>query len=602
MRTSIACIVALLNAALLLVFLGSVGRADGPKFLESYLDPRNPQTVFAIYNSATPDGVYLLHSRDGGRTWSKVRGPTGSAVKKLGRQDVGDFFITLGPPSSPRLIITYGAEALWRASPDLQWQRYTAPGQLILKLAGTAQPDSFFAIAKGKTGGGLFLTSTGGASWLQVNDKLPFDCTSGDCTLATSPDGKALVGEGYVSRDGGRTWGLIGSDRQANEGAAIQKGIQGPWPISGTPDQVKAAGRAVSEPIRAGEMPAQIPSHAIQPEAEKAGRTPPEIHGIKWIIEASWHGQTDKGACRGPDRPGQPIWIDIHGTVPPSIDLTNDETARAIFSAGREYAIQNCPPAQTRRFPMRGFNGWLYTPDFQEGKKPAVASWAFNEDDPVRGGHLYSKYTNFVQEEARRIGLQRAAERRLGQEIIARTVEGFTLGMDISRAIEVVTSGIRRGIFKLVPVGPFPIPALEAGRPIVSEGEITVGGEPFRIMTSASVSSATAREIQLRFYESRLFELSITPYAPDAEMHAALGQKYGPPTRAIPNIGGGQTVGDEWVDKRTIVRFYRVTLSGATLSYQDRELYALMEERAAEIRRQRDEEEKRKLRTLPRGY
>lgn len=275
MRTAIQLTFTMLSVAVGLAFLGAAAEANGPEFLESYLDPSNPQTIFAIYDSASPDGVYLLHSRDGGRIWRKVRGPTGRAVKKLGRQDAGDFLIDLGPPASPRLIITYGAEGLWRAGPDLQWQRYTAPGQLIVKLVATAHPDRFFAIAKGETGVALYLTSTGGASWVKLKENLPFDCSLGDCALAASPDGRVLVEEGYASRDGGRTWETIASDRRAKELAAIQQGRQGPWPIRGTPNQVGAAERAVSEQMQGNELQErQAPGTETTAEGRSRQRAP----------------------------------------------------------------------------------------------------------------------------------------------------------------------------------------------------------------------------------------------------------------------------------------------------------------------------------------
>lgn len=228
--------------AIALIFSGSFAQANGSQFLESYRDPSNPQIIFAVFDYAsTEGGVYLLHSWDGGQTYQKVTGPKGSAVRKHGRQDMGDFFVSIGPPSNPRLFITYGAEALWRAGPDLRWQKYAAPGSFIERLVPTAHPDSFFAILKGETGSTLFRTDTGGTSWRKLNDKLPFDCLLGICEIQASQDGKVLVGEGYISEDGGKTWKRLPPDQKTEGLIALQQARQRPWPITGTPDQIKAA-------------------------------------------------------------------------------------------------------------------------------------------------------------------------------------------------------------------------------------------------------------------------------------------------------------------------------------------------------------------------
>lgn len=231
-----------------IVFSASFAQANGSQFLGSYRDPLNPQIIFAVFDYAsTGGGVYLLNSRDGGQTWQKVRGPKGNAIRKYGRQDTGDFFVSVGPPSNPRLFITYGAEALWKASSDLQWQRYAAPGHFILKLVPTAHPDTFFAILKGETGDALFRTDTGGTSWRKLNDKLPFHCGLGICEVQASPDGKVLVGEGYISEDGGKSWKRFTPNQQTEGLIAIQQARQRQWPIIGTPDQIKSAELAVTK-------------------------------------------------------------------------------------------------------------------------------------------------------------------------------------------------------------------------------------------------------------------------------------------------------------------------------------------------------------------
>jgi hypothetical protein len=141
-----------------------------------------------------------------------VTAPNGSIVSRYGRQEVADFFVRVGPASSPRLTITYAAlDSVWRTESNLKWKKYSGPKGLIVgQLLPTADPNRFFAIAgkAGQKSNLLFRTDNGAAAWVEVNKQLPFECNLllSICEMTVSPDGKVLSGEGYVSRDGGRTW------------------------------------------------------------------------------------------------------------------------------------------------------------------------------------------------------------------------------------------------------------------------------------------------------------------------------------------------------------------------------------------------------------
>lgn len=136
-----------LSVTLTCAFSVSPVQANGAAFLESYRDPTNPQVIFAVFDTSSPAGVYLLQSRDGGRTWKKVLGPDGAPVDMGGRQDEWDFFfVRTGPPPQPRLVLTYRrTDALWRAGPDLRWTAVRAP-QNIEAVIPTAHPDVFFRL------------------------------------------------------------------------------------------------------------------------------------------------------------------------------------------------------------------------------------------------------------------------------------------------------------------------------------------------------------------------------------------------------------------------------------------------------------------------
>ena|SRR2546426_12772748 len=98
-------------AAILMMFCSFV-QANGSRFLEAYADPQNSKHIFAIFDyAATEGGYYLLLSKDGGKTWEKVKGPQDSIIRVGGRQDIGDFFITRNRhPVSWRPCLTKGCE------------------------------------------------------------------------------------------------------------------------------------------------------------------------------------------------------------------------------------------------------------------------------------------------------------------------------------------------------------------------------------------------------------------------------------------------------------------------------------------------------------
>jgi hypothetical protein len=202
-------------------------------------------------------------------------------------------------------VIVYGGTALWRAGADLQWQRFAIPGDGVDKLASTADPDKFFAVAKRQNATVLVRTDTGGASWVEVAEALPFDCASGVCELTASDDGGVLLADAHVSRDGGKTWEVFPPETRHTQSSAIQR-QGGPWLVEG-PKELTAAMQAALNASVAGPAP---PSTAVeagksavpgsgsgQIETPKAGRQKPAasprgLGSAQWLVGVldNWKG------------------------------------------------------------------------------------------------------------------------------------------------------------------------------------------------------------------------------------------------------------------------------------------------------------------------
>jgi hypothetical protein len=249
------------NITAMLITLHSLAQANGARFLESYAVPQNPQHIFAIFDSASPDGYYLLHSKDGGKTWKTVSQPDpgreGNITIYGQGYVVGHFFIRVGPSDRPRLVVTYSDGGdIWRATSELQWQKYTSPDPSgsTEHFIPTDHPDRFFAIiGRGDSDKRqLFWTETGGISWQKLNDKLPFSCWMEICRGSTSTDNRVLVvgtytvqEKGYISRDGGRSWGTLSQSQLEKELKALEPAGKRLGPIKGTPGQIEAGFRAI---------------------------------------------------------------------------------------------------------------------------------------------------------------------------------------------------------------------------------------------------------------------------------------------------------------------------------------------------------------------
>lgn len=234
-----------------LVFLISltlpvIALGDGPSFLESYADPVHPKNIVAIFDSASPNGIYLLRSTNGGATWVKVPAPDGSAVRKGGRGDISDFFVRAGKGAKKGLVVVYAQFGLFRAERDLRWERLPGVPGDAQALVPTPDAERFFVVVSAGEGSALYWTESGGLSWMKRAHKLPFSCNLGFCIeqLAASSDGRQIVyrpftGEGHVSQDEGKSWQPQSTEKLEKEFSALTASPSSA--IKGTSKQVEAA-------------------------------------------------------------------------------------------------------------------------------------------------------------------------------------------------------------------------------------------------------------------------------------------------------------------------------------------------------------------------
>lgn len=325
--------------------------------------------------------------------------------------------------------------------------------------------------------------------------------------------------------------------------------------------------------------------------------------------ESSLVGEID------PCRVGVAGSVVVVADVPESVDLGDDSTAKSLLDKAKAYAFRECnftekstvtiwvylyyPSLRFRDVAVNGVYMWRL-PGLVE--RPFTLKWYSNN---VRRWRDEEERSRRAEEEKRRREAVAAAERqrvaeRMHQEIIARTIEGFTLSMGLGEALSVLNVGLRRGDFaELTPE---------------SDGVVTIQGVDLAIRFATRFRTATARAVRLGFYGGRLFEVALEPLAGNDVMERALREKYGPPSGqagcGFVALMGGRT-GLEWVDRRTRLTFCgedpqtELTLGGGIhwrLFYHDRETLAHMERRAGEILQQRREEEEKRRKTLPKGY
>ena len=118
------------------------------------VDPGDPDSAWVIDNSG-PGPSLLYHTRDGGRHWRALGAPEGSFLLAAARDGV---------------LYTGGNAGVFR-SVDLgrSWKSLTAgldPTAAALSIAvDAAKPNLLYAVIRGLSATGVFVTADGGRSW-----------------------------------------------------------------------------------------------------------------------------------------------------------------------------------------------------------------------------------------------------------------------------------------------------------------------------------------------------------------------------------------------------------------------------------------------------
>lgn len=353
-----------------------------------------------------------------------------------------------------------------------------------------------------------------------------------------------------------------------------------------------------------------LPLAAMGAEDIRSGATVEGATGTRFSLKKkeTLDYRDEKSACYDP--------VAVLGEVPANVDLGKPAVAYSLMANARRYATERCGKAPERAFEVLLYQSPVSWANWETAWTAKAVYW-FGEKNP-------REYTNKA-EQAKQTKLEEQAQAQAqakvqsGQDVITRTVEGFTLGMAMNEALAKIKAGIRAGTFK--GVAAFPGPLTES-LPLVSNETTRVDGVDFTTKVSTTFQSPTAAAIQLAFYRDRVSEIRICPQADAPEMVKALRQKYGPPTDTVwgasfpaftvpepAKIMGGR----QWMDRRTVLvtypkcsltisLFFTTGTAAITLAYDDRELVALFGQEIRETIRRREQAEEQRRKTLPRNY
>lgn len=309
-----------------------------------------------------------------------------------------------------------------------------------------------------------------------------------------------------------------------------------------------------------------------------------------------------KGACE--DWPDDPVTV--LGEVARQVDLADRTIVNQLLTRGRAHAVTTCGKVPTNPLTIL-----LYQSDFNVSDWQNV--WTVKAIYDQKGV-TPTQYSNKAEDEKSK----KKITKRLDEEILARKIEGFTLAMDMNEAIRFLTSQIRSGTYAIVEVGA--LPEMKEKLPIVFDTSTSVGGIAIPIKQSTLFRTPTTGAMQLTFYESVLVQIAIAPLAEREVMIDAITKKYGRPSGQLPSTGTPEAMlfvtkgADTWVDKKTMLLFYEKAPTAFTipgipprplrlnLVYQDRKVHSLMLQRAAELSKRQEEQEKTRRSTLPKGY
>jgi hypothetical protein len=195
------------------------------------------------------------------------------------------------------------------------------------------------------------------------------------------------------------------------------------------------------------------------------------------------------------------------------------------------------------------------------------------------------------------------------EQIITRTVEGFTLGMPKEQALAVLLAGIKQHHLTLEEQAQTPSPELMERlehNPMDAVGQLWVAPQSADVLytlnallfdaqefkdpvvnialsaqveQSLSWSSPTAQSMYLVLYQAKVFGIFVLPLAAYESTKHDCVTKYGPSQASIyhKSYGFAFVQGDQWSDAHTMLT---LTVDNG-LFYVDRTLYTLLQKEAA---------------------
>lgn len=199
------------------------------------------------------------------------------------------------------------------------------------------------------------------------------------------------------------------------------------------------------------------------------------------------------------------------------------------------------------------------------------------------------------------------AEKKNNKEIakntnISRTIEGFNLGMSLSKAKQVVNQDGYNWGGKNNNSSPFFNRSSKFCIKTKYRPKYKMSNrwcEYVPVVKSKNLRTKTSSSIELAFYQARLYKIVIYPLAKTEVIEKALWQKYGHPKDRKYFMGGSMELNQTWYYGKTRLRFQMDT---NYLRYTDIELEQAAYREVERIFYKREEERLKKEKTLPKGY
>lgn len=232
-----------------LAMTGPLAFADGPTFTKLVVDPTDSHIIFSIFDTASPDGSYLLRSTNSGSTWSRVARPDSRGYISFGgRMSVENVLLFIRErPTRVVQIVFLTLDDLWTASSRLEWTHDKAPDYMVSVWWNQYSEVLYFITNSAPDGNAkLYAKSASEDGWRLINARLPFTC--GHCGGVSLSSSQMVVSESddilYYSGNSGKSWMEPDSQWIENFNAERMRGILG-WHAPYSREQIDAGIRAV---------------------------------------------------------------------------------------------------------------------------------------------------------------------------------------------------------------------------------------------------------------------------------------------------------------------------------------------------------------------